>query len=101
MEKYVQIVLGLFLIILGAVNISGNISTIHWYNRTKVQPQDVKKYGRCIGIGTVIIGFSIIISNFLSIIFNDEIYIMFILLGSVIGLIFMLYAQFKYNKGIF
>ncbi len=101
MEKYFQIVLGLFLIILGAVNISGNISTIHWYNRTKVQPQDVKKYGRDIGIGTVIIGISIIISNSLSIIFNDEIYIIFILLGSVIGLIFMLYAQFKYNKGIF
>ena len=37
MDKIMMLVLGLFISVLGIVNISGNISTIHSYNRRKVR----------------------------------------------------------------
>jgi len=101
MENTFVIIVGIILCILGLTNIRGNISSIHWYNRTKVKQEDVKKYGKAVGIGTLVIGRSIIISNVLYMIFDNEIFMSITLAGVVIGLIFILYGQFKYNKGIF
>lgn len=44
--------IGLSSSIIGIVNITGNISTIHSYNRTNVKEEDIPKYGRIVGIGT-------------------------------------------------
>ena len=52
MENAFVIIVGIILCILGITNIKGNISSIHWYNRTKVKPEDVKKYGKAVGTGT-------------------------------------------------
>ena len=101
MENTFVIIVGVILCILGITNIRGNISSIHWYNRTKVKPEDVKKYGKAVGAGTLIIGISIIISNVLYMIFENEALLSITLAGVIIGLIFILYGQFKYNKGIF
>ena len=101
MENAFVIIVGIILCILGITNIRGNISSIHWYNRTKVKPEDVKKYGKAVGTGTLVIGISIIISNILYMIFDNEIFMSITLVGVIIGLAFMLYGQFKYNKGIF
>lgn len=101
MENAFVIIVGIILCILGITNIKGNISSIHWYNRTKVKPEDVKKYGEAVGTGTLVIGISIIISNVLYMIFDNEIFMSITLVGVIIGLAFMLYGQFKYNKGIF
>ena len=38
MENAFVIIVGIILCILGITNIKGNISSIHWYNRTKVKP---------------------------------------------------------------
>lgn len=101
MENAFVIIVGIILCILGITNIRGNISSIHWYNRTKVKPEDIKKYGKAVGTGTLIVGISIIISNVLYMIFENEALLSITLVGVIIGLIFMLYGQFKYNKGIF
>ncbi len=94
-------ILGLIIMIIGIINVSGNISTIHWYNRTKVMPQDEKKYGRVIGIGTLVIGSFITLSGVLNILFENDMFMLLLLLGAIIGLIIIIYGQFKYNKGIF
>ena len=101
MENAFVIIVGIILCILGITNIRGNISSIHWYNRTKVKPEDVKKYGVAVGTGTLIVGISIIISNVLYMIFKNEALLSITLVGVIIGLAFILYGQFKYNKGIF
>ena len=101
MENAFVIIVGIILCILGITNIRGNISSIHWYNRTKVKPEDVKKYGVAVGTGSLIVGISIIISNVLYMIFENEALLSITLIGIIIGLAFMLYGQFKYNKGIF
>lgn len=95
MENIIMLILGVFISVVGIVNIKGNISTIHSYNRRKVKEEDIPKYGKTVGTGiSLVLGF--IVS------FWSEIIIDYIILPAVIvGLGFILYGQFKYNKGIF
>ena len=81
MENIIMLILGVFISVVGIVNIKGNISTIHSYNRRKVKEEDIPKYGKTVGTGTLIIGISLV--------------------AVIVGLGFILYGQFKYNKGIF
>lgn len=60
MDNIALLILGVFISFLGIVNIMGNISTIHSYNRRRVKEEDVPKYGRAVGTGTLIIGVSLI-----------------------------------------
>ncbi len=100
--EYIAIIgLGLCFIMLGIYNIKGNISSIHWYNRTKVTTDDSFKYARFIGIGTVVIGSGMIVTEVLKLIFDIEEIAYLLILVVVVGLIFILYAQIKYNKGLF
>lgn len=100
MDNLALLILGLFISALGIINIMGNISTIHSYNRRKVKEEDVPKYGKVVGTGTLIIGVSLVIGYIVS--FWSEAIMAFIILPAVVvGLGFLLYGQFKYNKGIF
>lgn len=101
MEYIILLVLGICIIILGIVNIKGNISSIHWYNRRKITQETSKQYGKAMGIGSVIIGLSMSINAILQMILKIETLWYITVIGIVIGLIFMLYGQIKYNKGIF
>jgi hypothetical protein len=101
MENIMLLILGLFIVAIGCVNIKGNISTIHSYNRRKVKEEDIPKYGKTVGTGTVIIGASLIVSFFVTTFWNEEIVAFILLPAIVIGLAFILYGQIKYNKGIF
>lgn len=100
MENIMLLILGVFISVMGIVNIKGNISTIHSYNRRKVKEEDIPKYGRTVGTGTLIMGISFVLGYIAS--FWSETIMAFIILPAVVvGLGFMLYGQFKYNGGIF
>ena len=102
MEKFIAFILiGIILLVCGILNIRGNISTIHSYNRRKVVKADIPKYGKCMGIGSLIIGGSFVVCAIFELILKTDIIEYFIILGIIIGVAIMLYAQFKYNKGIF
>ncbi len=101
MENIILLVLGLFIAVTGIINMTGNISTIHSYNRRKVTEEDVPKYGKAVGLGTLIIGVSLVVAFVLAVL-KLEIAIPFVIIPAiVVGLSFILYAQFKYNKGLF
>lgn len=100
MEHLLLLVLGIFLSVLGIVNMKGNISTIHSYNRRKVKEEDVPKYGRTVGTGTLIIGAALALAYFITL-WNEEMIDLIILPALVVGLAFILYGQIKYNHGIF
>lgn len=100
MDNVLLLILGIFLSVLGIVNIKGNISTIHSYNRRKVKEEDVPKYGKAVGTGTVIIGASLILA-YLVTFWNKEAVDYIVLPAMAIGLAFILYGQIKYNHGIF
>ncbi len=101
MNDLILLVLGIFISIIGIVNMTGNISTIHSYNRRKVSEEDIPKYGKAVGIGTLSIGASIVLGFFLQLAKLPTAMAVVIAIGLVIGIAFILYAQFKYNKGIF
>ena len=62
--------------------------------------EDVPKYGRAVGTGTLIIGVSLI-AAFVTTFWSEKAMSFIVIPALVIGLGFILYAQFKYNKGIF
>ena len=95
-----KMTIGVCISIIGIVNIMGNISAIHSYNRRKVKEEDVPKYGRAVGTGTLIIGVSLI-AAFVTTFWSETAMSFIVIPALVIGLGFILYAQFKYNKGIF
>ena len=100
MDNLMLLILGLFISAIGFVNIKGNISTIHSYNRRKVKEEDVPKYGKAVGTGTLIMGISLVLAFVAS--FWSELLIAIIVMPAfIVGIGFILYGQFKYNKGIF
>lgn len=102
------ILAGLACIFLGISNMLGNISTIHSYHRKRVSEADKKAFGKKVGLGTVIIGFGIMIFGILSMItlWTDRQLFLWIGIGILaaaflIGLSLSVYAMCRYNKGIF
>ena len=100
MDNVMLLILGIFIAVIGMVNIKGNISTVHSYNRRKVKEEDIPKYGKVVGTGTVIIGISLIIAFFVTF-WNEVIAEIIMIPAFVVGLAFILYGQIKYNHGIF
>lgn len=101
MEYIFLLIFGICITILGIFNIKGNISSIHWYNRLKITNENKNKYGKSMGIGALIIGLCMAITAILQMFFNNENIWYITVTGIIIGLIFMIYGQVKYNKGIF
>ena len=93
MEYLGLLVMGILLSTLGIVNIMGNISTIHAWNRKRVKEADIPRYGRAIGAALIV--------SYLVTFWNAAVIDYIILPGLGIGLALILYAQLKYNHGIF
>ena len=100
MDHVLLLILGIFLSVLGILNIKGNISTIHSYNRRKVRDEDIPKYGKAVGTGTLVIGASLVLS-YLVTFWNETVIDYIVLPAMIVGLAFILYGQIKYNHGIF
>ena len=100
-ESLVQIGLGIICVMLGIFNMRGNIGTIHWYNRRKVTKENQKAYCTFVGLGTLIVGVAIIAGAVIQALGYLAASGLAIGVGVLIGLALILYAQFKYNKGLF
>ena len=96
-----QLGLGAIIVALGIFNLRGNIGSIHWYNRRKVTKENQLPYCRCVGLGTLIVGLSMILSGIVQAFAGMEVGGIIIIVGFMVGLSLIVYAQFKYNKGIF
>ena len=105
---FVPGILGVILIVLGIMNMKGNISSLHWYHRQRVTEEDRKPFGKLVGLGTLIIGIAMVVSGFLFWISEVTVTEVWLIIGCVItvvgiivGLGLSFYAMIKYNKGIF
>ena len=109
MEDLIVIILiGTLLIIMGIMNIKGNISTLHRYHRKRVAPEDIKPFGRLCGIGSIVAGAGLVFKGVFSFVSQstcnhtlDTIGTVFLIASLAIGIGLMLFAIIKYNKGIF
>ncbi|MBR5971001.1 MAG: hypothetical protein IK016_11775 [Lachnospiraceae bacterium] len=100
MEHMLLPVLGVALMVIGMMNIRGNVNTVHSYHRRKVRKEDIPKYGKCVGTGTLIIGIALVLS-FVVLSWNVIPMEYIFIPALVIGLAFILYGQIRYNHGLF
>ena len=100
-----MLILGILLTVIGIENVKGNIASVHWYNRTRITEETRPKYGRFVGVGILIIAGGLIFSAVLNMLVKMNIAVLIggaiTLITVIVGIGFILYAQFKYNKGIF
>ena len=108
MNYIVPVLLGILCIVIGILNMKGNVSSLHSYHRRRVAEQDIRPFGRLVGLGTVIIGATVILFGAMSFISEQLKMPIFTIVGTVImivgivvGLGLNIYAMIKYNKGIF
>lgn len=104
----VTFLVGVVCIALGISNMRGNISSLHSYHRHRVSEEDRIPFGRQVGLGTIIVGISIIVFSILSSVTlytENNIFILvgtvFMIVGIIFGLVMSFRAMIKYNKGIF
>ena len=108
MSNLVTTLIGIICILLGISHRKGNISTLHSYHRKRVSEEDRIPFGKVVGLGTIIIGISMIVMsafNFAAEQLQNELYstiggVLFAV-GFVVGIGISFYGMFKYNKGIF
>ena len=100
-DSLTQLGIGVICVLFGIFNMCGNIGSIHWYNRRKVTKENQKVYCMFVGLGTLIVGAAIIVGAVIQALGNITTSGWVIGIGVLIGLVFILYAQFKYNRGLF
>ena len=100
--------LGMLISILGIINMTGNISSLHWYHRQRVTEENRKPFGKLVGLGTLIIGLAMIVFGILFLIFEQAQLEALVIIGVVeliasiiVGMVISFYAMKKYNGGIF
>ncbi len=108
LEFIVLTIVGIAFLIIGLINRTGNISTLHSYHRKRVKEEDKLPMGKLVGLGMIIIALSMIVSAvFLLVTYLTKIgvysYIAMGVTGAglVVGITIILYATIKYNKGLF
>ncbi len=107
-EVIIAIIVGIVCIVIGIMNIKGNVSMLHSYHTKNVKEEDKKPFGKMVGIGMLIIGGTIIVSGILfglTIKLENNIYMIIgniiMIIGLIVGMFISFYALKKYNKGIF
>ena len=104
----ISILIGVLLCVLGGVNMTGNISSLHSYHRKRVREEDKKPFGRLVGIGSIIIGISLAAFGVFMYVHEKTQNMLYCIVGCVVlgvglvvGLGINFFAMIKYNKGIF
>ena len=109
MENLVlSLIIGIVFIVIGILNMRGNVNLLHSYHRDRVKEEDKKPMGKRVGIAMLIIAFSIIangVLSYLSLMFTNPIleYVGMgvLVVGLAVGLIINFCAIKKYNGKIF
>ncbi len=101
-------IIGIVLIVIGYFNSKGNINSLHWYHRQRVTEEDRIPFGKKVGLGTIIIGVSLLILSACTLateLLGNDVFSVIgnaaTICGVIVGLILMFSAMIKYNKGIF
>ncbi|MBR2263934.1 MAG: hypothetical protein IJ917_06275 [Firmicutes bacterium] len=107
-EVLLPVIIGIVIIILGVMNMKGNISTLHRYHRQRVSEEDKIPFGKKVGLGTIIVGCAVIGKACFQYAAEkrtdpaiETVGTIVLIAGFVIGFALIIYAMIKYNKGLF
>ena len=100
--------LGVLIAVIGIINMTGNISSLHAYHRRRVTEENKKPFGKLVGFGTLLVGVAITVFGALFFAFERTqlevlviIGVIELIAGIIAGMAVSFYAMIKYNKGIF
>ena len=104
----VTLAVGALICFLGVRNMMGDISSLHSYHRNRVSEENVKPFGKLVGLGSIILGIGVILMSvftFIAELSGNEfmVYIGMALMaaGMTVGMTITFSAMKKYNGGIF
>ena len=107
-EFITTLAVGILVSVLGIINMTGNISSLHRYHRHRVSEENKKPFGRLVGLGTLIVGVALMVFGGLMFVFEQTalqiilvIAPIILIAGVAVGLAISFYAMKKYNGGIF
>lgn len=102
------LLLGLLISVMGIINMTGNINSLHSYHRHRVKEEDRVPFGRMVGGGTLTVGVGVIVFSVLMMIYDATAAQPLVWIGVgvmlaciIVGLAISFWGMFKYNKGIF
>ena len=99
----IMLIVAAGLIAVGAAIYAGRTGLIHSYHQKRVTDQ--AGYGRAMGRGLIVMGVFFNLSAILSLFWRTDAgagwSVAIMMLGIAVGIGLMVYAQKKYNKGIF
>lgn len=108
LELITTVAVGILVTVLGIINMTGNISSLHSYHRHRVSEEDKKPFGKLVGLGTLIVGVALMVFGGLMFAFEQTgaqivsvIAPIILIVGVVVGIAISFYAMKKYNGGIF
>ncbi len=102
------LLLGILISVMGIINMTGNIDSLHSYHRHRVKEEDRLPFGRMVGGGTLTVGVGVITFSSLMMIYDATaaqplvwIGVAALLFCIIVGLAISFWGMIKYNKGIF
>ena len=100
-------IIGTICIVLGIFNFKGNIKSLHSYHTENVSEEDIRPFGKRIGIGLMTVGGSVLVFGILCLVAElaANSFLVFIgtgimFVGMAVGLLICAAATKKYNKKI-
>ena len=104
----IDILIGIVFIVIGILNIKGNVSMLHSYHINNISEENKKPFGKLVGIGMIVIAISLMTCGVLFIpgeLTGKGVYVtasnVILFTGLIAGCGICLYAIKKYNKNIF
>ena len=104
----IDVSIGIAFLVIGILNIKGNVSMLHSYHINNITEENVKLFGKTVGIGMIVIAISLMICGVLFIpgeLTGKGVYVtasnVILFTGLIAGCGICLYAIKKYNKNIF
>ena len=107
-DHIIPMIMGALIGIIGVFNMMGNVRMIKRNHRHRVAPEDMKAFGKIVGIGTLLNGAGIFLFGLFGLLAMlsgaaalNIIGTVLLVIGIAAGLPVMIFAMIKYNKGIF
>lgn len=97
-ELITEIVMGLFLLSISyQIGVKGNITLLHGYHYTQLDPKDKKVFTKRIGIGALLVSIGVLVMPIINLIFHHEVGYYMGLALIVIGVLYITFTIIKYN----
>ena len=101
LESIVLLIVGVVFVVVGVFIFRGNIQLIHSYHWKRVTNETKSTFCKIHGFAVIVLGLSFIVTAVLKLFKVLKVAWIFTLVGLVVCLILIVFAQVKYNKGFF